>query len=78
MDALSGEDLAPDRLDQRHQRRRRSANPVGERRHVEINAFPCINGALTVKRQMQAILGEQDVGEELEVVPPYGREWRLG
>ena len=63
MNALSREDMGADRLDQRHQRRRRRAHPIGQRRHVEINAFPRINGALTVERQMQAVLGEQDMGE---------------
>jgi hypothetical protein len=53
-----------DRLDQRDQRNRRGARPVGERRHVEIDAFARIDGALPVERQMQAELGEQDVGKE--------------
>ena len=54
--------MGADHLDQRHQRRRRRTDPVGQRRHVEINAFPCINGALAVERQMQAVLGKQDMG----------------
>ena len=65
MDALSGEDMGADRLDQRHQRRRRRADPVGQRRDVEIDAFPGIDRALPVERQMQAVLGEQDMGEQL-------------
>ena len=65
MDALGGEDMGADRLDQRHQRRRRRADPVGQRRDVEIDAFPGIDCALTVERQMQAVLGEQDMGEQL-------------
>jgi hypothetical protein len=65
MDALSGEDMAADRLDQRHQRRRRSADPVGEGRRVKIDAFPPIDAALAVEWQMQAVFGEQNVGEEL-------------
>jgi len=56
----------------RRQRRRRRVCPVGERRYVEIDAFPRIDGALTVERQMQSVLGEQDVGEELRAHPPTG------
>jgi hypothetical protein len=61
--------ITPASTHQRHQRGRRGADPVGQRRHVEINAFPRIDGALTIERQMQAILGEQDVGEQLRPGP---------
>jgi hypothetical protein len=64
MDALGCEDLNTDSLDQWHQGGRRGAHPVGECRHVEINAFPSVDRALPVERQMQAILGEQDMGEQ--------------
>jgi hypothetical protein len=37
---LGGKDMAADCLEQRHQRRGCRAHPVGQRRHVEINAFP--------------------------------------
>ena len=57
-------------FDQRHQRRRRRAHPVGERRDVEIDAFPRIDRALTVERQMQAVLGEQHMGEQLRSGTP--------
>jgi hypothetical protein len=50
--------MRPDCLDQWHQRCRRSAHPVGKRRHVEIDAFAFVDGALAIKRQMQAVLGE--------------------
>ena len=69
MDALSVEDMAADRLDQRHQRRRRSADSVGELRHVKIDAFPPIDAALAVEWQMQAVLGEQNMGEQLRPPP---------
>ena len=79
MDALRGEDMGADHLDHWHQRRRRRADPVGKGRHVEIDAFPRIDRALTVKRQMQAILGEQDMGEQLRPRPraigAMGRAW---
>ena len=64
MDALGGEDMRPDRLDQRHQRCRRRADPVGQRRDIEFDAFARIDGALTIERQMQAVFGEQDMGEQ--------------
>ena len=57
-------------VDQRHQRCRRRAHPVGQRRDVEIDAFPGIDGALPVERQMQAVLGEQDMGEQLRARAP--------
>ena len=65
-------------VDQRHQRRRCRAHPVGQRRHVEIDAFPRIDCALAVERQMQAVLGEQDMGEQLRPRAPAGDRvrWR--
>jgi hypothetical protein len=56
MDALGREHMRPDCLDQRHQRRCRGANPVGERSDIEIDAFAGIGCALAVERQMQAVL----------------------
>ena len=70
MDALGGEDMGPDHIDQRHQRCRRGAHPVGQRRDVEIDAFARIDGALAVERQVQAVLGEQDMGEQLRPGAP--------
>ena len=64
MDALRRKDMGADLRHQRHQRGRRRAHPVGQRRDVEIDAFPGIDCALTVERQMQAVLGEQNVGEK--------------
>ena len=64
MDALGCEDMRPDRLDQRHQGRRRSADPIGQRRDVELDAFAGIDRALAVERQMQAVLGEQDMRQQ--------------
>jgi hypothetical protein len=61
MNARGGEYMGADRLDQRHQRRRRRADPVSKRRHVELEALAGIDLALAVERQMQAILAEQDV-----------------
>jgi hypothetical protein len=64
MNALGREDVGPDRLDQRHQRCRTGAHPVRQGRDVEIDAFARIDVALTIERQMQAILGEQHMGEQ--------------
>ena len=57
-------------VDQRHQRGRRRADPVGQRRDIEIDAFARIDGALAVERQMQAVLGEQNMGEQLRPGAP--------
>ena len=57
--------MAPDRIDQRHQGCRRGAHPVRQRRYVEVNAFALVDVALTMERQVQAVLGEQDMGQQL-------------
>ena len=41
-----------------------SADPVGKRRDVELDAFPGEGGALAVQRQMVAELADQDHGEQ--------------
>ena len=41
------------------------ADPVGQRRDVELDALAGIGRALAVERQMQAVLGEQDMGQQL-------------
>src|SRR6516164_8143158 len=64
VDALGSEDMAPDRVDQRHQSCRRGAHPVCERRDIEVDAFALVDVALTIERQVQAVFGEQDMGEE--------------
>ena len=56
MNALDREHMRPDCLDQRHQRRCRGANPVGELSGIEIDAFVGIGCALAVERQMQAVV----------------------
>ena len=57
VDAFGCEDMAPDRVDQRHQGYRGGTYPVRERRYVEIDAFTLVDVALTMKRQVQAVLG---------------------
>jgi len=56
VDSLGGEDMRLDHFDHRHQRCRRGPHPIGKRRHVEIDAFSRIDGALPIERQMQAVL----------------------
>ena len=40
-------------------------NPVRERRDIEVDAFALVDVALTMERQVQAVLGEQDMGQQL-------------
>ncbi len=58
VDALGSEDMRLDRLDQRHQRRSRRADPVGQRGDVERHALMRIRRALPVERQVQSVFGE--------------------
>jgi hypothetical protein len=78
MDALGREGMGADRLDQRHQCGRRGAHPLGQCRHIEINSFPRMDVALPIERQMQAILGEQDVGEQFGASAPERDRVRRG
>lgn len=71
VDALGSEDMGPDHINERHQGCRGGAHPVGECRYIEIDAFASIDVALTIERQVQTVLGEQDMGEELGA--PHGR-----
>ena len=41
-----------------------------ERRYIEIDAFALIDVALTIERQVQAVLGEQDMGQQLGPCAP--------
>ena len=64
MDALGREDVGTDGFDQRHQRCRAGADPVGQRRDAELDALARIGRALAVERQVQAVLGEQHMREQ--------------
>ena len=64
MDALGRKDMGANGLDQRHQRRRAGADPVGQRRDIEFDALAGVSRALPVERQVQAVLGEQHLGEQ--------------
>ncbi|MDA9432245.1 hypothetical protein XH88_10790 [Bradyrhizobium sp. CCBAU 51627] len=52
VDALGCEDVAPDRIYQRHQGCRGGTYPVRERRYVEVDAFTLVDLALTMERQV--------------------------
>src|ERR1700752_1967145 len=64
MDAPGSEDVAPDRIYQRHQGCRGGTYPVRQRRYVEVDALTLVDVALTIERQVQAVLGEQNMGGE--------------
>ena len=60
MDALGAEHVGTDQLDQRRQRGGAGADPIGQRRHVEIDAFAGEALALPVQRLVLAELGVKD------------------
>lgn len=76
VDALGCEDAAPDRVHQRHQGCRGGTYPVHERRYVEVDAFTLIDVALTMKRQAQAVLGKQNMGQQLGTCTPARNRMR--
>jgi hypothetical protein len=55
MDAVGREDMAFYACDERHQCRRCSTHPIGQGRHIEVDALAFVNRALPVERQVQAI-----------------------
>ena len=60
MQALAGEHVTADQFNQRRQARGAGADPVGQGRHVELDAFPGKRFALPVERLVLAKLGVQD------------------
>ena len=82
MDALGCEDMGMDRLDQRHQCRRRGADPIGKGRHVELDALAGIALALPVEGLALAELGVKDHRQQARPGPGAGddleRRRRLG
>ena len=63
-DRRTAQDVAPDRVGQRLQQRRRLADPVRQGRAVEVDALTLEDLALPVERQMIAVLGDQHMGEQ--------------
>ena len=63
-DRRTAQNVTPDCGGQRFQQRRRLADPVRQGRTVEVNALTLEDLALPVERQMIAIFGDQDMGEQ--------------
>src|SRR5215469_10566878 len=76
VDALGCEVVAPDRIYQRHQGCRAGTYPVRERRYVEVDAFTLVDVALTIKRQVQAVLAKQNMGQQLGPCTPTRNRMR--
>jgi hypothetical protein len=52
MNALGQDDMRFDRFNQRLQRRRAGADPIGQRRDVELNVLVRVGCDLPIERQM--------------------------
>jgi hypothetical protein len=63
--ALGGEHVTADQFNQRRQARGAGADPVGQGRHVELDAFPGKRFALPVERLVLAKLGVQIIASRL-------------
>src|SRR3954453_8440964 len=63
-DRLTAQDMTADRVGQRLQQRRRLADPVGQGRAVEVDAFALEDLRLAIERQMIAVLRDQHMGEQ--------------
>ena len=61
---LRGEDVLGEPRLQRLQPPAGAANPVGERRAIELDALPGEDLALPVERKVIAVLGDQHMGEQ--------------
>ena len=61
---LAAEGVPPDRGGERLQQRRRSPDPVGQRRAVEVEPVTGVDRALAIERKVVAELRDQDVGQE--------------
>jgi len=56
--------VAPEGLDQRVEQMEALAHPLGERRALQLYAFPGVDLRLPVQRQMVRVLRHQHMGEE--------------
>ena len=61
--------------DERRQDSRAGADPVGQRRHVEVDALASIGLALPVERLVLAELGVQDHRQQARPDVPRGMTW---
>jgi hypothetical protein len=78
-DRRTAQNMTTDRLRQRFQQRRRLADPAGQDRAVQIDAFALEDLALPVERQVIAVLGDQHTGEQAGTrAPPLDRARRQG
>jgi hypothetical protein len=64
-DALGRVHAGTNRVAQRHQGGGAGPDPVGQGRHVELDALAGVDLALPVERQVRAVFAEQHVGEQL-------------
>ena len=78
MQHLSGADVAADGLGQGIQQEYRSANPVGQGRAVEFDAFAGIDAGLAVQRCMVAELRHQNLREQARARPRSIGELGIG
>ncbi len=62
--ACSAQHIAPDRFHQRRQHAARAADPIGQRRAVQIDAFPLVDLRLPVQRQVIGILRHQHMRQQ--------------
>jgi hypothetical protein len=69
---LRGEDVFGEPCMQRLQPPDGPANPIGECRPIQLNAVPRENLALPIKRQVIAILGDQDMGQKTGTGQAFG------
>jgi hypothetical protein len=61
---LGGQNIAAQLFDQRSDQAAGLADPLGQRRTVEVDALAGIDIGLPVKRQVIAKLGRQDMGQQ--------------
>jgi hypothetical protein len=64
VDTLGGEDMALDRQDQRHRGRADGADPIRQGRDVDLDAFPGVDRALPVEREVVPVLRDQHQGQQ--------------
>jgi hypothetical protein len=69
MDALGGKDVGADHVNERHQGCGGCAHPVGQCRYIKVDAA-FIDVALALEGEVQAVFGDQDVGEKLGACAP--------
>ena len=70
VDAFGRKDMAPDRVNQRHQGCGGGSHPICQRRYMKVDTFTLVDLALTLERQVQAVLGEQDMGSSFGPARP--------